>query len=206
MKTNTITAGAGLRLTEESDIALLPAIERSAAQAFRQIPALAWLADSEVISVARHHDYLETEHSLLAVAAGQPVGFILTEPLDDALFIAEIAVHQAWQHQGIGRMLLEQVIERARQMAYPAVTLTTFREVPWNAPFYTRLGFAILDELTLPAGLAAKREQETRHGLPPETRCAMRLALLTPALNLAAIYGTKYQSKLTCCYPYVLVN
>ena len=35
----------------------------------------------------------------------------------------------------------------------------------------------MLDELTLPAGLAAKREQETRHGLPPETRCAMRLAL-----------------------------
>ena len=70
MKTNTITAGAVLRLTQESDIALLPAIERSAAQAFRQIPSLAWLADSEVISVARHHDYLETEHSLLAVAAG----------------------------------------------------------------------------------------------------------------------------------------
>ncbi len=109
MKTNTITASAVLRLTQESDIALLPAIERSAAQAFRQIPSLAWLADSEVISVARHHDYLETEHSLLAVAAGQPVGFILTEPLDDALFIVEVAVHQAWQQQGIGRMLLERV-------------------------------------------------------------------------------------------------
>ena len=68
-----------------------------------------------MISVARHHDYLETEHSLLAVAAGQPVGFILTEPLDDALFIVEIAVHRAWQHQGIGRMLLEQVIDGARQ-------------------------------------------------------------------------------------------
>lgn len=82
-----------------------------------------------MISVARHHDYLETEHSLLAVAAGQPVGFILTEPLDDALFIVEVAVHQAWQQQGIGRMLLERVIESARQMGYPAVTLTTFREV-----------------------------------------------------------------------------
>ena len=94
MKTNTITAGAVLRLTQESDIALLPAIERSAARAFRQIPSPR-LADSEVISVARHHDYLETEHSLLAVAAGQPVGFILTEPLDDALFIVEVAVHRA---------------------------------------------------------------------------------------------------------------
>ncbi len=85
-------------------------------------------------------DYLETEHSLLAEAAGQPIGFILTEPLDDALFIVEVAVHQDWQHQGIGRMLLKQVIEGAQQMGYPAVTLTTFREVPWNAPFYTRLG------------------------------------------------------------------
>ena len=59
----------------------------------------------------------------------------------------------------------------------PRFPETTFREVPWNAPFYTRLGFAMLDELTLPAGLAAKRDQETRHGLPPESRCAMRLAL-----------------------------
>ncbi len=95
MKTNTITAGAVLRLTQESDIALLPAIERSAARGISPDPfSRPRLADSEVISVARHHDYLETEHSLLAVAAGQPVGFILTEPLDDALFIVEVAVHR----------------------------------------------------------------------------------------------------------------
>ncbi|MEM0652306.1 GNAT family N-acetyltransferase [Klebsiella huaxiensis] len=177
MKTNTITAATTLRLTQESDIPLLPAIERSAAQAFRQIPALAWLAQSEVISADHHRLFLETEHSLLAVTDEQPIGFLLTEPLDDALFIVEIAVHQAWQGRGIGRMMLEQVIENARRAAYPAVTLTTFREVPWNAPFYTRLGFSILDELTLPSGLAAKRELETEHGLPAETRCTMRLAL-----------------------------
>lgn len=178
MKTNTITAGAVLRLTQESDIALLPAIERSAARAFRQI-LLSRLADSEVISVARHHDYLETEHSLLAVAAGQPVGFILTEPLDDALFIVEVAVHRARQQQGIGRMLLERVIESARQMGYPAVTLTTFREVPWNAPFYTRLGFAMLDELTLPAGLAAKRNRRPGTACRPSRAapCARRCRL-----------------------------
>lgn len=156
MKTNTITAAATLRLTEERDIPLLPAIERSAAQAFRQIPALAWLAESEVISPERHRLFLETDHSLLAVADDQPIGFLLSEPLDDALFIVEIAVHQAWQGRGIGRMMLEQVIETARQAAYPAVTLTTFRDVPWNAPFYTRLGFSMLSERRLLAGLAAK--------------------------------------------------
>jgi hypothetical protein len=42
---------------------------------------------------------------------------------------------------------------------------------------FTRLGFSMLSELRLPAGLAAKRELETEHGLPPETRCAMRLTL-----------------------------
>ena len=106
MKTNTITAAATLRLTEERDIPLLPAIERSAAQAFRQIPALAWLAESEVISPERHRLFLETDHSLLAVADDQPIGFLLSEPLDDALFIVEIAVHQAWQGRGIGRTCL----------------------------------------------------------------------------------------------------
>jgi N-acetylglutamate synthase-like GNAT family acetyltransferase len=94
-------------------------------------------------------------------------------------------------------MLLEQVIEGAQQMGYPAVTLTTFREVPWNAPFYTRLGFTMLDELTLPAGLAAKREQETRHGLPPESRCAMRLSAVASGADFSGEYGTKYHSKLT---------
>lgn len=177
MKNNTITAATTFRLTQENDIPLLPAIERSAAQSFRQIPALAWLAESEVISPERHRLFLETDHSLLAVADERPIGFLLTEPLDDALFIVEIAVHQAWQGRGIGCMMLEQVIESARQAAYPAVTLTTFRDVPWNAPFYTRLGFSMLSELRLPAGLAAKRALETEHGLPPETRCAMRLTL-----------------------------
>nr|VUD35203.1 Histone acetyltransferase HPA2 [Raoultella sp. NCTC 9187] len=61
-------------------------------------------------------------------------------------FIVEIAVHQQWQGRGIGRMMLTRVADTARAMGYPALTLTTFREVPWNAPFYTRLGFCMLDE------------------------------------------------------------
>jgi hypothetical protein len=35
------------------------------------------------------------------VADEQPIGFLLTEPLDDALFIVEIAVHQAWQGEAL---------------------------------------------------------------------------------------------------------
>ncbi len=98
-------------------------------------------ADSAVISAREHYQYLETDHSLLAIGGGEPVGFLLSEPLDDALFIVEIAVHQQWQGRGIGRMMLTRVADTARSMGYPALTLTTFREVPWNAPFYRGLGF-----------------------------------------------------------------
>lgn len=67
-----------------------------------------------MISVARHHDYLEAGHSPLARAAGRPISFILTESLDDALSIVGVAVHQDRQHQDIGRMLLKQIIEGAQ--------------------------------------------------------------------------------------------
>ena len=157
-----------------------------------------------MISVARHHDYLETEHSLLAVAAGQPVGFILTEPLDDALFIVEVAVHQAWQQQGIGGCCWSG-LSSARQMGCPAVTLTTFREVPWNAPFYTRLGFAMLDELTLPAGLAAKGN---RRPARPAARVALRHApgVVDFSTDFSGAIWYKVPFKTYPLLPYVRVN
>lgn len=51
------------------------------------------------MSVEQHRQYTETGHSLLALADHRPVGFLLSEPLDDALFIVEISVHQQWQGQ-----------------------------------------------------------------------------------------------------------
>jgi len=56
-----------------------------------------------------------------------------------------------------------------------ALTLTTFRNVPWNAPFYARLGFEKMTTLT--PELRRKREEETAHGFAYETRCAMHLPL-----------------------------
>ena len=56
-----------------------------------------------------------------------------------------------------------------------SLTLTTFRDVPWTAPFYARLGFDYVTELT--PELRQKREDETAHGLAFDSRCAMRLPL-----------------------------
>ena len=40
----------------------------------------------------------------------------------------------------------------------PAVTLTTFRDVPWNAPFYARLRVRVIEALS--PGLQAIRDHE----------------------------------------------
>ena len=164
-----------IRPTTLNDIAALPAIERAAAGRFRDFPALAWLADGEVISAEQHLDYAERGLSWLALANDRPVGFILTEAHPSSLFIVELSVDLAWQGKGIGRQLIACVADHARNRGMTALTLTTFRNVPWNAPFYARLGFDYVTELT--PELRQKREDETAHGLAFDSRCAMRLPL-----------------------------
>ncbi|HCM9229922.1 MULTISPECIES: GNAT family N-acetyltransferase [Enterobacter] len=164
-----------IRPTTLSDVAALSAIERAAAGRFRDIPELAWLADGEVIPAEQHLDYAERGLSWLALANDQPVGFVLAEAHPSSLFIVELSVDLNWQGKGIGRQLIACVADCARKRGLTALTLTTFRDVPWNAPFYARLGFEMMTRLT--PELREKREEETAHGLAYDSRCAMRLPL-----------------------------
>lgn len=54
-----------------------------------------------------------------------------------------------------------------------AVTLTTFCDVPWNAPFYQWLGFQQALALAPGHRLAEALREEYRHGFAPGSRCAM---------------------------------
>ncbi|MBX8461444.1 GNAT family N-acetyltransferase [Enterobacter sp. RIT637] len=163
------------RPTTAHDVASLPAIERAAGQRFRAWPELAWLADGDVISVEQHRDYAEQGLSWLALAADCPVGFLLAEAHASSLFIVELSVDLAWQGKGIGRQLIARAADHARRLGLASLTLTTFRDVQWNAPFYEKLGFEYVTELT--PELRAKREEEAAHGLAYNSRCAMRLPL-----------------------------
>lgn len=164
-----------IRPTTERDVALLPAIERAAGQRFGDYPELAWLAEADAIPAESHHGYVEKGLSWVALAHGHPVAFILAEVHPSSLFIVELSVHLDWQGKGIGRQLIARVAEQARTLGLASLTLTTFRDVPWNAPFYARLGF---EEVTaLAPELRRKREEEAEHGLAYGSRCAMRLPL-----------------------------
>ncbi|HAS1042269.1 TPA: GNAT family N-acetyltransferase [Enterobacter cloacae] len=164
-----------VRPTRPGDVTALPAIEHAAGERFRDYPELAWLAEGDIISAEQHLGYAERGLSWLALANELPVGFILAETHVSSLFIVELSVHLDWQGKGIGRRLIACVADQARKRGLASLTLTTFRDVPWNAPFYARLGFEMITTLT--PELREKREEETAHGLAYDARCAMRLPL-----------------------------
>jgi len=113
----------------------------------------------------------------LVLAAGAPaVGFICVVLVDGEAHIDQLSVLPDHGGRGTGRALLEAAIAWARASGLSGVTLTTFRDVPWNAPFYRRVGF--VDVTDLPPGLAAVRAHERAVGDDDfGPRVAMRLAL-----------------------------
>jgi GNAT superfamily N-acetyltransferase len=167
-----------VRRASLADAAALPAIERSAAQLFRLDPPLARLADAEVPDAARHRQAIEQAYVWVAEnSEGQLTGFVRAVDIDQHLHIEELSVSQAFQGQGTGRALVAAVIEQARVMQLNSVTLTTFRDLPWNAPFYQRMGFVELTLAQADRHLRDALQAEITHGFPPERRCAMRLPL-----------------------------
>lgn len=166
-----------IRLARAGEAALLPPIERSAGESFRALPGFADWADGEIVPAAFHAPLIAAGTVWVADEAGAPVGFASTERVGDELHIWELNVRQDRQGRGLGRRLVETVADAARRERLAALTLTTFREVPWNAPFYARLGFMMIEGDVMGQRLRAILDHETAQGADPATRCAMRRPL-----------------------------
>jgi N-acetylglutamate synthase-like GNAT family acetyltransferase len=89
-----------------------------------------------------------------------------------------MSVRREVQGRGIGRALLSAILESALEAGCTAATLTTFRDVPWNAPFYASMGFQEVGANDMPDHLRDALAAEAARGvLPMDRRCAMRLTL-----------------------------
>jgi len=113
----------------------------------------------------------------LARCDGEIVGYFSLGWFGDTAFLARLAVKPSWQGQGIGRALLEGVASWAREAAIPMVTLTTFRDVPWNAPWYARMGFEVVDAAALPEDLLHRLAPELALDRPEYPRVTMCMLL-----------------------------
>jgi GNAT superfamily N-acetyltransferase len=109
--------------------------------------------------------------------ADEAVGYVAVDAVDGCAHVEQISVVPAHSGKGIVRALLDEVERWAVSCQLAAVPLTTFDGVAWNRLLYEHLGFATLGDGELSAGLRARREAETAHGLDPTTRVYMRRAL-----------------------------
>ncbi len=107
----------------------------------------------------------------------QPIGYACAAEIDGASHLEQVSVHPDHGRSGIGAALINTVINDARTSGSSAVTLTTFIDVPWNGPYYRRLGFEYLPTVRETPGLRAIRAAEADHGLDRWPRACMRLEL-----------------------------
>lgn len=121
------------------------------------------------------------DDGVIMVADVPPVGvagFVAVMPLDDEAFVLQLSVRRANQGRGVGRKLMTGIEDWARGQGLSGMTLTTFRDVPWNAPFYASLGYSEIAADKSRPGLMAERALETERGLDAVgPRLAMRKPL-----------------------------
>jgi GNAT superfamily N-acetyltransferase len=160
-----------------SDAAALQVIERLAGDRFREV-GLARVADHEPATVDALARYATAGRGWVAVDdSGDPVGYVVVDEVDGNAHVEQVSVRPDRQGAGIGRALLDRVRAWAVQNGRSAITLTTFADVPWNAPLYRHLGFRVLLGSEIGPQLRAICAEETAHGLDPAMRVCMRLDL-----------------------------
>jgi putative acetyltransferase len=155
---------------------LLPAIELAAAR------LLVGHAPESVLAEATTGETFERAcregHLWVALADDRPVGFAHVEIFEaDVAHLDELDVHPNHGRRGLGTRLVTAVCEWAAREGFDSVTLSTFRDVPWNMPFYATLGFTVVPRGALSRALALVVANETRRGLDPDRRVVMRRRL-----------------------------
>lgn len=151
----------------------MQAVETAAATMFADNGLLDGVPD-EPADVASLRDAVADARLWVAIVDNaEVVGFALAQWCGDDAHLQELDVLPEWGRRGIGRRLVAAMSAWAAGNERGRVTLTTFAEVPWNAPFYERLGFEVLAPGDWTAALRETWDHERAMGLPMEQRVVM---------------------------------
>ena len=166
-----------IELAGREHLAAIPAIELAASAMFPETDLPAEIR------------YLVTEDELLHEAQSEarlwvaltdertPVGFAMADIIDGGAHVDEMDVMPDFARQGIGTRLVRTLIDWARSCDYPALTLVTFRHLPWNAPFYEKMGFEAMATSEIGGELASLLQEEGKAGIDVHQRVCMKLKL-----------------------------
>lgn len=154
------------RLAVPADLRDIRAIEIAAGEDFRMV-GLGRVADDPPITAADFDPYLDRGDAWVTVAdGGHVIAYLLLDTLDTALHVEQVTVHPAQARRGHGAALIALACATAVSRGLPAITLTTFREVPWNAPYYARLGFVEVPVADRGPELSGRIAAEAEHRWP----------------------------------------
>lgn len=134
---------------------------------------MAQVSDAALPAVKDIEAQIQTGNVWVAERDGHLVACILVGVLDGDAHIEQVSTARSHQRAGLGRRLIERAENWAREQGHDRITLTTFTNVTWNAPYYARLGYRILATHELGPELAAVRAKEAVFGLDTWGRCAM---------------------------------
>jgi GNAT superfamily N-acetyltransferase len=186
-----------VRLATPDDVDLLAPIERSAGERFRDVGMASVADDPEpprevyVEAVGRNHVWVAELETAAALGDG-PVGYawvLVLGPDGNALghdasgrgaegrhHLEQISVVPEAGGLGVGAALMEAVIGWARADGGSALSLSTFRDLPFNRPWYERFGFEVIPgaEVADDPCWQAVRRHEGQAGLDIEARVIMR--------------------------------
>lgn len=172
-----------IRASTPADVPALQAIERAAGKQFADLD-MPLVAEDDPLSEPELLAYMDKGRAWTYDARGQPddarahpVAYLVADVVDGNAHLEQVSVHPSHARKGIGLALINHLIEWTRAQGLPAITLTTYTEVPWNGPYYERQGFQYLSAEEIPPGLKAIRTAEAAHGLDQWPRACMRLPL-----------------------------
>ncbi|MEO7980187.1 MAG: GNAT family N-acetyltransferase [Sporichthyaceae bacterium] len=163
-----------IRPADVGDITRLQEIEVAAGEMFRPL-GMDLVADDDPITVDELRAYVEAGHVWVAWAddRADAVGYLVLDVVDGAAHVEQVTVHPQAARRGVGRALVEHVASWAAAEGFAVMTLTTFVDVPWNAPYYERLGFRQLGPADEGQQLRRVRSEERAHGLDAWPRVSM---------------------------------
>ncbi len=168
------TSPPTIRAARADESESLQAIEVAAGRQFSEV-GLAEVAALPPHPLDELEAYRLQGRSWVAVADDdRPVAFLLAGLVDGHAHVFEVSVLPSHSRRAFGRSLIDHLAAWASAHDLAAVTLTTFADVPWNAPYYERCGFRRLDDHEIGPDLARIRAAEQSRGLD------RRVAMLRP--------------------------
>lgn len=162
-----------IRLASADDVPKIAPLEKAAGEVYREIGMDA-VADDAPIPDSLLLLAVEEQRLWVAVEYGALKAYVLGEFLPQSLHIDQVTVHPDAARRGLGALMIESISADPRSKERGLITLTSFANVPWNAPYYERIGFVDIPESEWPEGVSEKVKADQEHGLATWPRVVMK--------------------------------